>query len=164
MRRALAFLTLLVLALGVAMGGCGNGEGEASGGQSASAEADPSSGDGRFGTITLPEGKSKPKIKPPEKPPPKKVLIRDLRIGKGRVAREGDELTLYYWGVDYKTGRPIYYRWPPEPPLVQKLGGAHWEKALLGMKAGGQREVIVPSRLLFNDGTIDYFFEARHID
>jgi FKBP-type peptidyl-prolyl isomerase-like protein len=38
-----------------------------------------------------------------------------------------------------------------------------YEEALVGMRVGGRREVIVPSHLLFRTGTIDYVVDLLRI-
>jgi peptidylprolyl isomerase len=150
---------IALLALGAWTAGCGGGKSEHSS-PVRMIRYDPT---GRFAAIALPVGGAQPKIEPAEKPPPQKVLRRDLRVGRGKIARAGDKLTLYYYSVDYETGKRLYLRWPPQKPLVHKLAEEPWEKALIGMRVGGRREVIVPSRLLFKAGTVDYLFELRGI-
>ena len=85
------------------------------------------------------------------------------------MAHIGDRVEIHYVGINYKTGRTQYPgRWPPSEPLTLTLGSGAvavaYEEALVGMRVGGRREVIVPSRLLFRTGTIDYIVDLVHID
>lgn len=119
----------------------------------------------RFGTITLGSGKAQPKIHPPDKPKPRKILIRDLAIGTGPIARFGDRASIYYYSVRYETGERVYLRWPPEETLTERLIEPEpWHRAIVGMRAGGRREMIIPSRLLFSTGTMDYFIELVSVN
>jgi peptidylprolyl isomerase len=95
--------------------------------------------------------KSKPKVKVPSGPPPKKLEIKDLEEGSGPVAKPGDEVTVQYVGVNYKTGKQFDASWDRGAPFTFKLGeGAvieGWEKGIPGMKPGGRRELIIPPEL-----------------
>lgn len=97
-----------------------------------------------------------PHIDPPDRPPPEKLLKRELEAGSGPAARSGDEVDIFYAGAVYKTGE---YRYggstQPFPLGSGGLGGA-FEEGIEGMKAGGRRELIVPSRLLDGTPAIDY--------
>jgi len=168
MRRNLIVAWFAALALAAGASGCGSGGDDPEGTQGTEGPVPvrviQSGKGGRFATITLYKGSAQPKIVPADKPPLQKVLIRDLRIGKGKVAHGGDKLILFYDSAAYKGGKRLYFRWPPQHPLVHRLADEPWEKALIGMKVGGQREVIVPSHLLFKSGTVDYIFELKGVD
>jgi peptidylprolyl isomerase len=123
-----------------------------------------------FGTITGGKGQAKPRIHPPGGPPPKKPLVRDLKVGTGPVAHRGDTITVHYIAVDYKTGKERYENWPPTnkpKPFVFELGSGGvsdaWEEGIEGMRIGGRRELIVPSKLLFQNGTLDYVVELVRV-
>lgn len=74
--------------------------------------------------------------------------------------RKGDTVVIYYVRAHDKTGKAEFTRWPPQKPLEWKLfGGAAWERKIEGMKAGGRREMLIPSRLAFGEGAIDYMFD-----
>jgi FKBP-type peptidyl-prolyl cis-trans isomerase len=91
-------------------------------------------------------------------------LVRDLEIGSGPIVRRGDRVEIYYFGVNYETDKPMYYRWLPEPILEIRVGNAAWEKSLLGMRPGGLRESIIPSRLHLGTGTVDFLFKMVRVD
>lgn len=122
-----------------------------------------------FATVTGGWGGDRPSIVPPDGPPPKKVMTRDLKEGSGRVAHRGDRVAVHYIGINYRTGEEQYPgRWPPQPPLKFRLGSDYvtpaWEKAIEGMKVGGRRELIIPSGLLFRTGTIDYVVDLVRVE
>ncbi|HKH64743.1 MAG TPA: hypothetical protein VKA35_04705 [Solirubrobacterales bacterium] len=123
----------------------------------------PGDPQGHFGAITYYSGEKKPRIELPRRPPPKKVLIRDLKIGEGPAAKRRDRVSIFYFGVNYSTGKPQYFRWPPQPVLSRQLGGEDWEEALIGMRVGGRRQMIIPSNLLFRAGTVEYIVKMVHL-
>lgn len=155
MRRLIAVAAALVV---LVLAGCGDEE-VATGGAGEGRRVYP--GKEGFATITERGRRAKPKVVPPDRPPPKQVLTRDLELGSGPAARRGDRVWVRYFGTNYKTGKEQYPgRWPPLPPLPLELGssgeGDAWEEGIEGMRVGGRREIIVPSRLLYQTGTIDY--------
>ena len=114
----------------------------------------------RFGTFTDKKGDTKPRFDVPDRSPPKTPLVRDLKVGEGSGVRKGDTVLIYYVRAFYKTGVAEYTRWPPQKPLEWKLfGGTAWERKIEGMKAGGRREMLIPSRLAFGNGAFDYMFD-----
>ncbi len=130
--------------------GCGGGD------STTAPQQDP-----RFAIVTGIERGARPQIDAPNRPPPKKPLVRDLELGSGPAAQAGDQVAVHYVGVDYETGELVYFGiWPPDPPRVFQLGsgglGEAWEEGIVGMKAGGRRELIIPSHLHYGTGTIDY--------
>jgi peptidylprolyl isomerase len=99
------------------------------------------------------EAKTKPEVAVPKGAPPKKLVIKDLEEGSGPAAKAGDEVTVQYVGVDYKTGKQFDASWDRgEPfPFVLGTGGviAGWDQGIEGMKAGGRRELIIPPNLAY---------------
>jgi peptidylprolyl isomerase len=97
--------------------------------------------------------KTKPKVEVPKGPPPKKLVIKDLEKGKGPEAKIGDEVTVEYVGVDYKTGKQFDASWDRGEPFTFELGVgqviAGWEQGIEGMKVGGRRELIIPPDLAY---------------
>jgi FKBP-type peptidyl-prolyl cis-trans isomerase len=116
--------------------------------------------DGPFAAISGGEGNEIPHIDPANRPPPKNPLVRDLEKGSGPAAEVGDELTAYYAGAVYKTGKVKYYGWPPATPMSLELGSGIfpklWELGFKGLRPGGVREVVAPSRFFAGTGAIDY--------
>jgi peptidylprolyl isomerase len=95
--------------------------------------------------------KTKPVVKVPGGPPPKKLVIKDLEEGSGPAAKPGDEVTVQYVGVNYRTGKQFDASWDRGEPFSFKLGEelvvAGWEEGIPGMKPGGRRELIIPPEL-----------------
>jgi len=93
-------------------------------------------------------------------PPPKKLVIRDLREGFGATMQPGDEILVGYIGRNY--GRPLVTtpatRNPPEKFAFSGMIKG-WQLGLPGMKVGGRREIIVPKRLGYPDATIAYIID-----
>jgi FKBP-type peptidyl-prolyl cis-trans isomerase len=95
--------------------------------------------------------KTKPVVEVPSGPPPKQLEMEDLDEGKGPAAKAGDEVTVQYVGVNYKTGKQFDASWDRGEPFTFKLGEnlviPGWEEGIEGMKAGGRRELIIPPAL-----------------
>ncbi|HEX5927838.1 MAG TPA: FKBP-type peptidyl-prolyl cis-trans isomerase [Solirubrobacterales bacterium] len=126
--------------------------------------------DPRFATVSDGAGrKGQPAIVPSDRPPPKRLLVRDIEVGSGPVARPGDRVGVFYLGVDYKTGERRFQTWPPtaqpfEVELRAPDSAEAWELGVMGMRAGGRREVLVPSHLAFDDGALDYLFDLVRVE
>jgi peptidylprolyl isomerase len=92
--------------------------------------------------------KTKPKVEVPQGPPPKKLVVNDIEEGTGPVAKKGDEVTVHYVGVDYKTGKQFDASWDREETFTFIVGGRlvikGWDQGVEGMKVGGRRELVVP--------------------
>ena len=86
--------------------------------------------------------------------PPATLDERDLKRGKGRVARKGDELVVRYVGAVWSTGKEIDASWGRGPFLL-KLGVGTviegWDKGLVGMREGGRRRLVIPPPLAYGD-------------
>lgn len=82
----------------------------------------------------------------PQGAPPKEVVFKDLRVGKGPTIDEWDRFALTYRSFNYKTGRPEDEGSISKISFVYGVGELvkGWEPGLRGMRAGGVRELIVP--------------------
>jgi peptidylprolyl isomerase len=74
----------------------------------------------------------------------------DFRIGEGREAVPGSVVVVNYMG--YLPDKTTFdAKLDPKDPFVFLLGGGKviqgWDEGLVGMKAGGKRQLIVPARL-----------------
>jgi FKBP-type peptidyl-prolyl cis-trans isomerase len=87
-----------------------------------------------------------PKIPAPSAPAPKKLIVKDLKVGTGQKAKNGDTLSVRYVGTAYKTGKK-FDAGPYKFDLGTRSVQAGWEKGVPGMRIGGQRELIIPPRL-----------------
>jgi len=117
-------------------------------------------GEGPFSAVSGQGGNKKPRFTPTGEPAPKQVVTRDLEVGSGPAARNGDEASVYFAGAIYETGKVQLYGWPPSAPSVIELGtglyGKSWEKTIEGMQVGGIRQVILPSSEFAQGKPVDY--------
>jgi peptidylprolyl isomerase len=76
----------------------------------------------------------------------------DLIAGTGRAARAGDTVTVQYVLVDYATKKQIQASWDGSPfPFTLGVGQVikGWDEGVVGMKAGGRRELVIPPDLAY---------------
>ena len=94
-----------------------------------------------------------PKPNVPGGSPPKTLVIKDKKTGSGATAKAGDKVTVHYVGVVYASKELFDASWGEDEPFSFKLGAEEviggWEKGIQGMKAGGQRELIIPPNLAY---------------
>jgi len=111
---------------------------------------------------------SEPKVSLPPGPPPTKLVVKDLREGTGAAAKPSDAVIVNEVGLSYKTGEVFESTWSgpaPRPsrfPLEEVIQG--WEEGLPGMKVGGQRELIVPSKLAYGQGAVLYVIDLLGVE
>jgi peptidylprolyl isomerase len=93
----------------------------------------------------------KPTIEAPGDPAPTELVINDIVEGEGPAAKDGDQVTVQYVGALYDTGQEFDASWDRGEPFELTLGGGTviqgWDQGLVGMKAGGRRELIIPAEL-----------------
>jgi peptidylprolyl isomerase len=144
-RRRLALACLLIVP---ALAACGGGSKSSSDSGGASASTPTS-------TPTPPAAATpaltKPKVKVPSGKPPKRLVIRDLRVGTGVPVKPGQTVTVQYVGVNYKDGKQFDASWDHGQPFSFPLGAGQvipgWDKGVVGMRPGGRRELIIPPSL-----------------
>lgn len=138
-------IAAILLCAALAAAGCGGGD-DSSGSTAAS---EPTT------TEAAAAEKTKPKVTVPKGAPPQKLEIEELEKGSGAAAKAGDEVTVQYVGVNYKSGREFDASWDRGEPFVFTLGTGQvipgWEKGIEGMKAGGRRELIIPPELGYGE-------------
>lgn len=80
-----------------------------------------------------------------------KLETRDLTQGSGPAAKKGDCLVMKYYGSLAKDGAKFDENYTTPTAFAFVLGGGQviggWEQGLAGMKAGGERRLIIPSEL-----------------
>ncbi|MDQ1748068.1 MAG: FKBP-type peptidyl-prolyl cis-trans isomerase FkpA [Frankiaceae bacterium] len=100
-----------------------------------------------------PPAKGQPTIPPVNGPRPATLKVKDVKIGKGKVAKAGSSLSVSYIGVSCSTGQVFdaTYKDGGKPFTVSPLGTAGviagWNQGLIGVRAGGVRELIIPPSL-----------------
>jgi peptidylprolyl isomerase len=120
-------------------------------------------------------GKSKPAAKPgtcaaispnppatgqPTIPPvagkvPTTLQTKDVKVGTGAEAKKGSSLSVSYIGVACSTGKVFdaTYKDGGKPFTVSPLGTAGviagWNQGLIGVRAGGVRELVIPPALAY---------------
>jgi len=99
--------------------------------------------------------KSKPKVTVPKGAPPKKLEVKELEKGGGAEAKAGDEVTVQYVGVNYKSGKEFDASWDRGEPFTFTLGAGQvipgWDQGVEGMKVGGRRELVIPPELGYGE-------------
>lgn len=141
MRRFTPILLLCVV-FALVVAGCGDSDDSSTGStDSTSTEATPTA------------KKTKPTVAAGKGAPPKELEIDDLEEGSGAAAKGGDEVTVQYVGVNYKSGKEFDSSWSRSEPFTYTLGSKAvipgWEQGLVGMKAGGRRQLTIPPELAY---------------
>lgn len=136
-----------MLCLALAIAGCGGDD---------SSPSDAAAGSAAPGSNDADGNGPAPAVSVPEGPPPKKLVVEDLIVGKGAAAEAGDELAVYFTSIRYVGGEHFETIWKPDKPFTFNLSGDEvipgWVKGLPGMKVGGRRELIVPGQLAARGG------------
>ena len=147
-------LPLLLLALTAAVGCGGSDSGSGSGASNASAPAStpapsPSESIRHIASTAGTNTKQRPKIYAPQGSPPNHLVKRDLVKGHGTPVKPGQKVTVNYVGAAWSTGQVFDSSWSRGKPTSFPLHGviAGWEKGIPGMRPGGRRLLVVPSRL-----------------
>src|SRR4051794_12075824 len=161
MRRRFLFALPLLLAV-LALSGCGSSD-DASDESAATpapteaateapTEAPATSGPAGKVTVTGKLGE-KPTIKVPGGDPPTKLVIKDIKKGKGDAARPGQNVSVQYVGALYKDGTVFDNSWDRGQPIDFPLGQGRvipgWDQGVAGMKVGGRRVLTIPPDLAY---------------
>lgn len=149
---------ICVIAVGLAS--CG---GQGSGGSSTVAESGVT-----LTRISDPSGP--PKVRLPPGPPPQHLVVKDIRPGSGvAIPRKGGvKIRTNFVAVSYRTGKPYEVRWSKHGSFNIGFGPGieikGWEKGLPGMRVGGRRELLVPSKLAYGEGALLYVIDLLGIE
>lgn len=85
---------------------------------------------------------------------PTELVITDLTEGVGEPAKAGDTLAVHYVGVLSSDGTEFDSNWDTDPfPVVLGVGRVieGWDQGLVGVKAGGRRQLDIPPDLAYGD-------------
>jgi peptidylprolyl isomerase len=95
--------------------------------------------------------KSKPAIAKPSGDPPVKLYSRDIVKGTGKVAKQGDSVSVQYVGNSFSNGEQFDASWDRGDPFQFQLGAqmviAGWDQGVAGMREGGRRLLVIPPDL-----------------
>jgi peptidylprolyl isomerase len=90
----------------------------------------------------------KPTITKPSGDPPPELVKKDIVVGKGASAADGDNLSMHYLGALFD-GEQFEASWDAGKPFDFELGAgnviAGWDEGIKGMKAGGRRLLVIPA-------------------
>lgn len=168
--RTRALTALAALGAGLLIAGCGGSSGETStltignenkadsslikGSASSTTPTTPKS-TGSAGAATTPT--SGPLSEEPKIPhgagnsPPTKLVTVDVIKGTGAEAKQGSTVEVNYVGGLWKTGKEFDASWRRKEPFKFTIGGGEvikgWEQAVVGMKVGGRRLIVIPPAL-----------------
>jgi FKBP-type peptidyl-prolyl cis-trans isomerase len=98
---------------------------------------------------------TEPTIKSPGGTPPKKLVVKNLIVGTGpAVTSASQTVTIAYVGALYTNGKVFdssFKDVPSTHTISQPASGfvPGFKQALMGMKVGGRREVIIPPSLAY---------------
>ena len=145
-------ILLGVLALLGAVGCGGDDEDGSGGGGDATAQesttTEPSAADAEE---LLKDTSLKPVIPKPTGTPPRRLVKEDIVTGKGPAAKPGDTVVVHYVGMNFSNGQEFDASWDGGGPFALELGAgtviAGWDQGLVGIRAGGRRELIIPPEL-----------------
>lgn len=86
-----------------------------------------------------------------EGPPPSDLVIKDLKIGDGKVAAAGAKVIVHYLGVEFETGEQFDSSWDRGESIEFPLKGliAGWQEGIPGMQVGGRRQLVIPPHLAY---------------
>ena len=100
-----------------------------------------------------PPAKGQPKVPPVSGKPPTKLVVKDVKTGHGPAAKKGSAVSVTYIGIGCSTGKVFdaSFKHGNQPFEVKPLGQAQviqgWNDGLVGVKAGGVRELVIPPDL-----------------
>jgi len=93
----------------------------------------------------------KPTITIPQTPPPSTLAIEDRKVGEGAEAVPGKTVVVHYVGVSWSTGKEFDASWERRQTFLFQLGAGRvirgWDEGVVGMKVGGQRQLVIPPSL-----------------
>lgn len=143
---------------------------------SAAAHEEPEqAADGDWATLKRFAGPYADKLIIPRGPSPDRVVIRDLKVGTGPAIAPGDVFISDYVSWDYENEEVVepLPEEPGKPPIWLDAGSLEWgvgervpgwEPGLKGIRAGGLRELIVPSHLAYENGVRVYLIKVKKIE
>ncbi|HWP32265.1 MAG TPA: FKBP-type peptidyl-prolyl cis-trans isomerase [Solirubrobacterales bacterium] len=109
---------------------------------------------------------SKPKVKPSDFPIPKKLVVKDVWVGSGPAVKPGDEIEIQFVDLNLVRHTRFESEWKGDG-AVWRLGEEElskgFERGIVGMRVGGRREILFPSRLGYGTGPMVYVLDLLAI-
>ena len=117
-----------------------------------------------LGASDGPQDPGKPTVALP-RPPPKEIVVTEVRKGSGKPVEIPGHATVKYVGVDYRTDYSFFNAWGPNLPSRLLLEDAHsvWARGLAGMRVGGRRQIFVPAKLAYGGGPLVFVLELTAV-
>ncbi|MEU5231722.1 FKBP-type peptidyl-prolyl cis-trans isomerase [Streptomyces anulatus] len=99
---------------------------------------------------------TKPEVDPINGEAPEDLVIKDLVVGDGPEAKQGDTVDVHYVGVSHSTHAEFDASWNRHQSFQFGLGEGQvipgWDKGVAGMKVGGRRRLEIPPHLGYGAG------------
>jgi peptidylprolyl isomerase len=138
-------------ALAEVAAGCGSDSSTSTAGTAGSSPSGEEAGGAQSGAEAA--KRTRPKVEVPQGAAPTTLVKKELIEGSGPEAKSGDEVTVQYAGVLYKTGKEFDASWNRGEPFSFTLGAGEvipgWDKGVEGMKVGGRRMLVIPPELAY---------------
>lgn len=137
---------IFLLCLALVAAGCGDDD---------SSTESSSNGSNSAQSTTEAANRNKPKVTVPTGSPPTELVVEDLIEGSGASAKAGDQVTVQYVGVGFDSRSEFDASWDRGEPFSFQLGAEEvipgWDQGIAGMKAGGQRQLMIPADLAYGE-------------
>jgi peptidylprolyl isomerase len=148
-------ISIVALCTMLALAGCGGGSDSSTGSTEPTSRGSTGESTAPVKQSEPPAKKTKPRVTVPKGAPPKQLVVKELEEGTGAEAKAGDEVSVQYVGVDYKSGKEFDSSWSRHEPFAFQLGAGQvipgWDQGIEGMKVGGRRELIIPPELAYGE-------------
>jgi peptidylprolyl isomerase len=99
---------------------------------------------------------TKPAVDVPAGDPPKTLQSKDIVVGTGAEAVNGQKVSVQYVGVSFSTKKQFDTSWGKGSPFTFTLGAGGviqgWDQGVAGMKVGGRRQLVIPPDLAYGPG------------
>lgn len=96
----------------------------------------------------------KPTIAETSGDPPTELVEKDIKVGTGPAAKEGDTVSVNYLGKNWSNNKQFDTSWGREEFEFELGAGsviAGWDQGVIGMKKGGRRLLIIPPDLGYGE-------------